>query len=314
MSRLVFGVDVGGTKTQIRLVDAQGGTVTADRTVSSSDWQASRVPEAAGWLAAQLRPLLQPGEEPLLTVVGAHGCETEEHCARLAAELQAALHSPVTVVNDAELLVPAAGLADGIAVVAGTGSVVVGRHRDTRERLTAGGWGWVLGDEGSGSALVRDAARAVLAQADEGLPPEHLEAALLRSFDVPDRVELAAVMSWNDGVETWGAHVPAVFEAAEAGSMLAREVIRTGGSSLARLVVHLARRGANADAVVVAGGVITHQPRLKAAFEEELRSHLHGIPITLLEVPPVQGAVELARRAVVREGTPADQVRSAGRP
>ncbi|GAB3159003.1 N-acetylglucosamine kinase [Microbispora hainanensis] len=318
MSPAVVGVDVGGTKTRIQLADASNGEILADLTVPSTGWQTASLPRAAAWLSERLHPLLQQGPQARKiqarnikarnikarnldvrhVVVGAHGCETPGQFERLAQELVRVLATPVTVVNDAELLVPAAGLAGGIGVISGTGAIAVGRHRDTGEYLSAGGWGWVLGDEGSGSALVRDAARAVLARADEGAPGDGLDVALLRAFGVTGLPELAAAMSWNGGVETWGVHAPVVFAAAEAGSATADAVITAGGRSLARLVSCLAGRGADLGAVVVAGGVIANQPRLMRAFEEELSSLLPAVTATLLQAPPVLGAVELARRGL----------------
>ena len=64
------------------------------------------------------------------------------------------------VVNDAELMVPAAGYFGGIGVVSGTGSIAVARTAEGH-MLAAGGWGWILGDEGSAPALVREAAKAI---------------------------------------------------------------------------------------------------------------------------------------------------------
>ncbi|WP_248962811.1 N-acetylglucosamine kinase [Sphaerisporangium perillae] len=298
MTGLLAGVDVGGTKTHIRLADPRTGQIIADSTLPSSGWQTRSLTDAAVWLAERVYPLVPAGDRILHMVAGAQGCETEEHCGALARELGATMSAPATVVNDAELLVPAAGLESGIGLVSGTGAVAVGRHRETGRFMSAGGWGWVLGDEGSGSALVRDAARAVLARADEGAGTDELEVALLRSFDVPGLAELAATMSWDSGVETWSAHAPVVFAAAERGSELAATVIRDGGRALARLVVCLVRRGAGGAAVVVAGGVIVNRPRLRELFENELASQLPEMPVTVLRAPPVQGAVELARRAV----------------
>ncbi|KAB8191972.1 ATPase [Nonomuraea phyllanthi] len=299
MNPVVAGVDVGGTKTRMRLLDLAAGEVVADRTVPSTGWQTRSFPAAATWLAERLAALPRPGDEVVRVVAGAHGCETPEHCDRLGRELESALGLPVTVVNDAQLLVPAAGLSAGIGLVVGTGSIAVGRHHETGAHLSAGGWGWVLGDEGSGSALVRDAARAVLARADDGAPLEALGRALLRSYSVSGLPELAAAMSWDGGVETWAEHAPAVFAAAAEGSAPAADVIRQGGAALANLVARLARRGAETDAVVAAGGVIVGQPSLFAAFEKELTSLLPGVTATLLREPPVAGAVELARRLAV---------------
>ncbi|MEW2546623.1 BadF/BadG/BcrA/BcrD ATPase family protein [Streptomyces sp. NPDC047002] len=299
----VVGVDAGGTKTTLALADAASGALLGEHTVPSEGWTTRSLRDAAGWLTARVGAAAGTAR-PAAVAVGAHGCETPEQCERLAAHTAALLGVPVTVVNDAELLVPAAGFDHGIGVVAGTGSIAVGRHAASGGHLKAGGWGWVLGDEGSASALVREAARAVLAAADAAGPggvSDPLAGALLASFDRPGLDELAAAMSWDGGVETWGAHAPAVFAAADAGSPLARRVVADGGRALAALVALLVARGARADAVVAAGGAIAAQPALFDAFAAGLADAVPGAAPTLLSVPPVRGALALARN-LVRSG------------
>jgi N-acetylglucosamine kinase-like BadF-type ATPase len=295
---VVVGVDTGGTKTRLAVADLVTGSVLDDRTVPSTGWQTRSPRGAAQWLGPRiLDSLAAVGPAPAAALaVGAHGCETSEQCDRLSGAVRALLGIPVTVVNDAELLIPAAGLEHGIGVVAGTGSIAVGRHRETGAYLKAGGWGWVLGDEGSGSALVREAARAVLDAADADRPADVLQEALLSSFGQPGLDELAAAMSWDGGVETWGAHAPAVFDAADAGSPLAAAVVSAGGRALAGLVARLVARGARTDAVVAAGGAIASRRPLYAAFEAGLTEVLPGVAPVLLDKAPVHGALALALR------------------
>jgi hypothetical protein len=90
-------------------------------------------------------------------------------------------------------------------------------------------------------------------------------------------------------------HASAVFDAAAAGSALAHEVIISGGRALAGLVVRLAGRGAGVDDVVVAGGVVLNQPELYAALADALADALPATRVHPLTVPPVTGAVALAR-------------------
>jgi N-acetylglucosamine kinase-like BadF-type ATPase len=307
---VVVGIDTGGTKTTLALADAVGGAVLHERTVPSDGWGTRSLRDAAAWLAPRVRDTAAGAGRPVAAVaVGAHGCETPEQCERLADALRALLGVPVAVVNDAELLVPAGGFTHGVGVVAGTGSIAVGRHAASGAYLKAGGWGWVLGDEGSGSALVRDAARAVLTAADTaggaaGPGPgsgDVLAETLLASFGQPGLDELAAAMSWDGGVETWSVHAPAVFAAADAGSPLARAVIADGGHALAQLVAALAARGARMDAVVASGGVIAGQRRLYDAFAAGLAELVPGVAPVLLDVPPVRGATALAL-SLVRSG------------
>ena len=64
-------------------------------------------------------------------------------------------------------ILAAAGLDEGIALIAGTGSVAWGRDRTGRS-ARAGGWGYLLGDEGSGYAVVRETVRHALRLARPG--------------------------------------------------------------------------------------------------------------------------------------------------
>ncbi|AXE90763.1 BadF/BadG/BcrA/BcrD ATPase family protein [Streptomyces sp. Go-475] len=289
----VVGIDVGGTKTQLRAL-AGGGTVT-DRVRSSTGWRPHDPGAAADWLAALIHDALPAGTRPSAVAVGGHACETPRQCAGIRAALQERLGVPALVVGDAELLVPAAGLDKGVGLVAGTGSVAVGRLPDG-DPVQVGGWGAVLGDEGGAAGLVREAARAVWAAHDRGEEPDALAAGLVEAFGVAEVPALgAALEAATDVSAEWGRRSPVVFAAAEAGSPLARGVIADGGRALAALVVRLAARGVAVDDVVVAGGTVLAQPALYEAFTHALAEALPQARPQPLRVPPVEGAVALAR-------------------
>ncbi|MFC9927659.1 BadF/BadG/BcrA/BcrD ATPase family protein [Streptomyces sp. NPDC127190] len=290
---LRVGIDVGGTKTQLRAV--AGDALVADHVRPSSGWRPHDPVTAAGWLARLVAEALPPGTRPAALAVGGHACETAGQCARIRDALHLHFDAPARVVGDAELLVPAAGLDKGVGLVAGTGSVAVGRRPDGTT-VQVGGWGAVLGDEGGAAGLVREAARACWAAHDRGEPPDALAAALTDAFHVPEVPALGAALERaTDQSAEWGRHAPAVFAAAAAGSLLAAEVIAAAARALAGLVVRLAERGAAADDVVVAGGTILSQPRLYDALTAALAQELPGTRPQRLRVPPVDGAVALAR-------------------
>ncbi|MFF7791096.1 BadF/BadG/BcrA/BcrD ATPase family protein [Streptomyces sp. NPDC007991] len=289
----VVGIDVGGTKTHLRAL-AGGGRV-VDRVRDSAGWRPHEPEAAAGRLAALVREALPADAHPSAVAVGGHACETPRQCEAIRTALQERLGVPALVVGDAELLVPAAGLDKGVGLVAGTGSVAVGRLPDGRP-VQVGGWGAVLGDEGGAAGLVREAARAVWAAHDRGEEPDALAAGLVAAFGVAEVPALgAALEAATDVSAEWGRHSPAVFAAAEAGSPLARAVIAEGGRALAALVVRLAGRGVAVDDVVVAGGTVLAQPALYAAFTSALAESLPTARPQPLRVPPVEGAVALAR-------------------
>ncbi|WP_149828102.1 N-acetylglucosamine kinase [Streptomyces tailanensis] len=295
------GIDVGGTKTCLRAVT--GTDCVADHVRPSRGWRPHDPASAAAWLAALVGEVLPAHTVPAAVAVGAHACETPRQCEGIRLALQERLQVPCLIVGDAELLVPAAGLGQGVGLVAGTGSVAVGRLPDGTS-VQVGGWGAVLGDEGGGAGLVREAARAVWAAHDRGEAPGALAHRLVAAFGVGEVPALGgALESATEVSADWGRHAPVVFEAAEEGSVLAHRVITDGGRALASLVGRLASRGVAVDDVVVAGSTILRRPALYSAFATALADSVPAARPRPLQVPPVEGAVALAR-SLLRPVTP----------
>jgi N-acetylglucosamine kinase-like BadF-type ATPase len=298
----LVGIDVGGTKTHIRAVAS--GEVILDHIVPSASWRSTSIfpTEASmttlGRLIAGLVELA-PGTR---IAAGIHGCDTPFHLDVATVVLSRELGIPVLVVNDAELLGYAAGAAASIQIIAGTGAIVLG-HTATGAVVTADGYSWILGDIGSAAALVREGLRGVLdahdAGTDEGDP---LMPALLDAFSAVDASSLAMAATEIAGASTWGAHAPLVFRAADAGSAIATRVISAASQRLADGVASVLRRGAVAETIIAAGGVIVGQPRMQDAVVERLRALGITLPFAILDQPPVVGAVRLAStgRASVR--------------
>jgi N-acetylglucosamine kinase-like BadF-type ATPase len=298
--RVLVGADIGGTKLAIR-VAAPDGAIRADVEIPSTGWEAAPVERAARWLLDRVNSVLPAGDEIAALGVGAQGCDTQEHCARLAAAIESS-GATATVVNDAALLVPAAGLDRGIGVIAGTGSIAVGAAADGTV-LFAGGWGWVLGDEGSAPAIVREATKAALAAYDAGQPDDGLLSQLLAHYGAAEPPGLARAVNDSPTTGTWGPAAPAVFLAAAAGSALALAVVDDAADHLCTLVTRLRARGAAGGTVVAAGSVVIGQPLLADRLRDRLGAAHPDLDLRLLEVPPVAGAVALARAGHQAAGT-----------
>lgn len=293
MSGLRVGLDVGGTKTALRAADASGAVV-ADLVVPSGEWDAEPVERAARLILDVVAAAL-PGRRIDALAVGAQGLDAEPVARRLEAALAAAEVPHVVCVNDAALLVPAAGFTEGLGLVAGTGAIGVGRTADGHDFVT-GGWGWVIGDEAGAAGLVREATRAALLAHDDGLPDDGLLGALTAAFGVADAERLARAVNDEPTMANWGPHAPAVFGAADAGSALAAEVVAAGAEHLARLVDQLLARGAVGRHVVAGGSVIAGQPRLAEGLRERLAARHPELELVILREPPVAGALAIARR------------------
>ncbi|MCU1528596.1 MAG: hypothetical protein JWP75_2359 [Frondihabitans sp.] len=292
MTDVVVGMDIGGTKSAIR-VETLSGEFLLDTTVPSEDWDAEPIASGAAWVDAALRGVL-PAEWTIAQLaLGAQGLDTEE-IARKFSDRLGALGYRARAVNDAALLVPAAGLDRGVGVISGTGAIAVGES-DSGAFLAAGGWGWVIGDEGGAAGLVREAVRDALSAHDDGVADDGLLSTLLRGFDAPDAERLARRVNDEPTMDNWAPRAEAVFSAAEAGSALATARIRAAADHLSHLVTQLVRRGAAGSDIVAAGGMIVNQPVLWQAFRESCRAAHPGLAVHLLTEPPVVGAVALAR-------------------
>jgi N-acetylglucosamine kinase-like BadF-type ATPase len=291
---LVVGVDVGGTKTHVRV--ASRDAVVADTVLPSTGWDPHPWPEAAAWLCRALDAVDRRWRSAAAVVIGAHGCDSPQTIKGLREALELASGRPCGVFNDGELLVPAAGLDDGIGVVLGTGAIAIGRLPGGGT-VTAGGWGWLLGDEGAAPVIVRAALRAVLTRHELGGPVDALGSRVLAALGVATPPELVAVAHRATGPRDWGEHAWVVFKAAEEGSADARAVLDQVAVDVAALVERLAGRGVPVRDLVFAGGVARHQQGLVEQIRQVLVTRHPGTRVQVLTEPPVHGAVVLAARS-----------------
>jgi len=219
---------------------------------------------------------------------GAAGAEVPAGRLRLEKLLASLLPGcRISVVHDARLVLAAAQVDEGIALISGTGSVAYGRTGAGLE-ARSGGWGWQLGDDGSGAWITREAAREVLRGADAGMPLGELGRRLLAAFDARDTMQLLGKLNAIREPMQWAAMANIVFETADADAQAQGVVLRAASalSDLAKSVrVSLGIDGP----VVLAGGLLRNQPKLECAVREEL-----GPQCIRLEEPPVAGAVRLA--------------------
>lgn len=292
MTPLLVGIDVGGTKTHLRAVDTTG-VVVVDQVRLTNDWHGASWAGKATQLQQWMTALLSPAHSIEALAVGARGCDTEEQSDQLRQALLAVVDCPVRVVNDAQLLGAAVGHPDAIGLIAGTGSIVVGRRPDGHA-VFAGGHGWLLGDDGGAAGLVRQAVRALLRAQDAGTPDPTLIEHLARAAEVQGIEQIAFAMTDRPATH-WSSWAPAIFDAASNGSPVAAATIASAARALAGLVGSVIDRGAIDSDVVMAGGVVVAQPAFADQITVNIR-HLAGhADVHVLHEPPVAGAIALAR-------------------
>ncbi|WP_324715536.1 BadF/BadG/BcrA/BcrD ATPase family protein [Carboxydochorda subterranea] len=328
----VAGIDGGGTSTRC-WVAGLDGTVAGRGEAGPSNPRAigpersvEALREAAG-LALQ-RAGARAGDIAAVVVGLAGGAGTsvgEAVEAALRREFMAA--QAVRVVHDARIALAAAtGGGPGIILVAGTGSVAYGMDEQGRE-ARAGGWGYLLGDEGSAYDIGRRAVGAVLRAADGRGPATALARVVEAGLgSIEPQAIIDAVYSGAAPRERIAGLARGVLQVARGGDRVAEAIVRAAAGELARLVAAVDDRLRLAPPVraYASGGLLAGHPGqppagtapgelavspdtlaqwLLAEVARRLQALRPGRDIRL-EVaprPPVAGAVLLALEAVLGE-------------
>ncbi len=289
-------MDLGGTKAHVRIVDGSGSR---DLILPSKSWAALDI--AA--IATVARSLAQAVDvTPDALCVGASGCETERDEQRIAAVLrQIWPYSQVRVCNDAVLVLAAAGQDSGIALISGTGAIAVALDAAGKAHR-AGGWGALLGDDGSAYALVRATARHLLRRSDRGESIGELGRVFLRATGAATALDLIHALHAQPDPARWAGHARVVCAAAADGDPFAGNLLDRLAAELVTLAVTVAGRAAVTGPVVLAGGLLTHQSVLRDRVTRRLAAELPAATVvTALDSAPVAGAVRLAARLVPGE-------------
>lgn len=298
---LILGLDGGGSKTLALLADASGRVLGRGAAGSSNyqnigapaAWAALDAAIAAAFADAGLSP--RPLDAVCLGLAGVDRPEDRTLFEGWAAERFGG--APAVIANDAEIVLAAGTPAGwGVALISGTGSIVFGRH-PSGAMARAGGWGHILGDEGSGYAIGLAALRAVMAAFDGRGPTTALTDAVLAHWGLAAPPDLVGRVYREDvGATDIAGLARLVDAAAAAGDGVALEILRGAGHDLAITVEAVARR-LDLPAPIpcaLAGGVVVHGVQARAAFLAAAAARgLALAPIT--PVPePAQGAVRLA--------------------
>ncbi len=292
LTGVMIGLDIGGTKTRgIKVVD---GEVVADHEAGSANVQNVTREQAAAHLADLFGQL--GGEDATRVFVGSGGIDTQADADALAALIRP--HTPgadITVVHDSRLLLAAGHAQIGVAVIAGTGSAAWGTN-DDGEEARAGGWGYLLGDEGSGYWLAREAVRYSLHRMNLGLEPDSLTEALLESTGLAAPNELIAHFhAASTGRRYWAQQARVVVEAADAGHAGAAFMVESAANDLARMAAQVARQLGIDGPVILGSGLGMNVRRLQDGFRAAL-VELGLEDVRVLDRDPVFGTIDLAAR------------------
>jgi N-acetylglucosamine kinase-like BadF-type ATPase len=303
----VLGIDAGGTKTVCQLADDRGEVI-AEARRGGANLQASGELEVEKVLHDVMNDAIGDREiNPSAICLGIAGVDRPDD-ARTVGGIMRRIGSKarILVVNDALVALEAGAPGEpGVVVIAGTGSISYGRN-DRNEAARAGGWGYVLGDEGSGYWIGRAAVRAVLREADRRGPKTQLTGLLLKYFQI-DRAQnlIHEVYHGTLRPAAIAALAQSVHAAFKAGDSVAIGILRGSADELESSALSVARRldlVGSSFPFVLAGGMFKAVPWLYEELERRLPLAAPTSRIIRLDVEPAIGAVRLALQEARGEG------------
>lgn len=297
MTLRVVGVDAGATRTRAVVVDE--GLEVLGRADGPPGVIDPREPATAAEVIAEVvrRAVLDARSGPPLDALWAGVAGAGREAPRSAVEALLAdegLAAAVRVGADVEVAFEEAFPdGPGILLVAGTGSIAQGRG-ERGETARVGGWGTLLGDEGSGYAVGLEALRAVVRASDGRGERTELEDSVLRRLAL---AEVDDLVGWAAGASKAevASLVPVVAEAARGGDMVSDAILTRAAAELDRLVQPLVERlgpWTTPPEVALAGGLLGPEGPLRARMERVLAAH--GLPFLEPTLEPVRGAARLA--------------------
>ena len=295
----VIGIDAGGTKTVCQLADSTGRVLSEARG-GGANLQAVGELEVEKVLHHVMdEAIADRGITPAAICLGIAGVDRPDDAAAVRGIMRRiGYQARVLIVNDA-LVALEAGTpgAPGVVIISGTGSIAYGRNR-TNEAARAGGWGHILGDEGSGYWIGRSALRAVLREADQRGPKTALTPLLLKHFGIAQAQGLLHEVYYSNlRPSAIGSLAQCVEAAFREGDSAAIGILRGAANELEASGLTVARRlGLVGEPFifVLSGGILRAVPWLREELERRLPVAAPGSATKLLDREPAAGAVALA--------------------
>lgn len=302
MNHYVIGVDGGGTKTKFVLLDYSGNVIGRGKG-DSTNYQAiggKKLKEELlkGFTILMNSTNVSPNKIDLIFLGLAGAGRESDRIDIVSLFSDTEFDQKIVVDSDAMVaLAGAFGTGPGIIIISGTGAICFGKSK-TGKIVRAGGWGYLLGDEGSGYFIGREAIIAALKDLDGRGEKTKLRDSLEKHFNLSsidqiiphiyqDRIDRVAIAEL----------APIVFEQAIQGDTIAEEIIRQTGKELGILAKAVTQQlNFDGDEIKVAliGSIFKQKDMLINEISKELYEVSWNIEIADPLFAPQYGAALLA--------------------
>jgi N-acetylglucosamine kinase-like BadF-type ATPase len=201
----------------------------------------------------------------------------------------------ITVVTDAKNAITGAfNGSDGIILIAGTGSVLYGKYKGKLNRV--GGWGRILGDQGSGFIMGREGLREIVKEYDErgaGRKESILSKLVSKRFGITSKNIVDKVFAKHFEVQRV---FECLVEAAEKKDAASIKILKQGAEDLLeniKLYLKLAKIKGKIEIAFI-GGVIENDNLLSRTLRNGIKKNLKNVVIVPKKNESTMGAIHIA--------------------
>lgn len=293
-----LGIDGGGTKT-VAIICDENGTLVSRYVGKSINYNSVGTDTARKNLKETVDGVLE-GKNIVLSsaFIGmpalsdrADGEFTRKLCGGIIDCPKIAMDSDVYIGLEAMKCDGAAAM-----VVSGTGSMAVGKLADGTI-LHTGGWGYILGDEGSGYALGLEAVKAAICGAEGSADKTALTQKVLEHFNITDIDSLIDIFYDPPISNSEVAKVaPLLFECAKNGDAVANGIITRHAQLLADTVTALLNKMPCGTPLGMWGGILVNCELFREKFVSLIKEKFPESQVEIIKYPPEYGAVFAAMK------------------
>lgn len=277
--KYLIGIDAGGTKSELIAYDLDenpilsliGGfgnpAVNLDKTVNNI---ISLIYDCVNELGR---------ENCELIAIGMAGVETGNYAELIKKYVKATFVVPTIVINDAEMACKAYfGNRDGILAISGTGSSCF-VQKDGKGEIV-GGWGHILGDEGSGYYTVLQVFKNIVYKFDRNIPFDSLSKAMLEIVGGSTRSDIMSFI-YNNEKNKVAALFPVIVEYANEGDPYAQMLLENSGKHLADFteVAYKKKNFKGPVTIGLKGGVFHSSSCILSTYIDQLQERICNFDI-----------------------------------
>jgi len=287
--KYVIGVDGGGTKTEASAYDSDGKAMITSVKGFANLLNNKEI--ALDNIVSAIREIIDRfGTNDLSGVyLGIAGSEVGENAKIISDKIKNELKIDSIVMNDSEIALKAMLKGnDGILTIAGTGSIVFGINNNITSKC--GGWGNLLGDEGSGYSIAIDSIKRMIFEEEHSIPQSELTKKIMVKLGIKsvDEITNFVYSSTKDEIASL---TPIVARLGEVGDKIAYEILINEGVELAKTVENVYKRlKFESCSIALVGGVIREAKVVRKAFEDYLRENIVIENIVDEDISPTIGA------------------------